>query len=71
MSFETDLTRDNQKARYIDLQAQKTRIERLAQDFMTSATALHSEVSADPQDQAEIIATRDTMISNLRTIFGI
>lgn len=70
MSFEADITRQGQHARYLDLKAKQTRIEREATDFMTSATGLHTEVT-DPADRAEIIAIRDAMIANLRTIFGI
>ena len=56
---------------YSTLKKRKADIETQVQNWVSRATALHSDSSGASSDQTDIIALRDAFVSSLRGILGV
>ena len=69
MSYADRLTAGANDSEYAKLKILQTRVEEVAQDWITRATALHG-ATADANDKAELIALRDAFSASLTTILN-
>lgn len=70
MSYENRITQDQNDNKYKSLKSTASTVSGRTQNWMTDATTLHA-ATADPAEQAEIVALRDQLIADLRAILGV
>lgn len=71
MSFVQRQTDTEKQNAWIELQQTSNRVRQTAIGFMSKATELHQSDDTDTTEEAEIIALRDALIADLRTILEI
>ncbi len=70
MSYEVRITQDQFDNRYRNLKNRAASVESRVSTWIDEATGLHGD-TVDAAEKAEIIALRDSLVANLRTILGV
>ena len=70
MSFEADRTQQMQRNEYASLKEARQAVLDAARAWTERATKLHAGV-ADTTKKAEVVALRDELVAELRSIFSI
>ena len=70
MSYEARITQDQFDNRYRNLKNRAEAVESRVQTCIDEATGLHLD-TVDAAEKVEIIALRDSLVANLRTILGV
>jgi len=70
MGFETDRAKQVLQDQYEHMKGEKSDIENVVTQWIDGATTLHSAV-AGADYKADVVALRDELIANLRTILGV
>jgi len=70
MSYEDRIVQNENDDQYRTLKNSATAVGSRVENWMNGATTLHTATN-DPAEKAEIVALRDALVANLRTILGV